>query len=141
MTVWGCRQVWDRASGLEPAVRDLLARAVASDTPLDCRMIGTSRTGACEAFIQGDTVERLIEQLKLTQVFPDQPEDYEYQRWSDGGTDSCAAKYSGPDMKIYKSKRRTPELRLEDGAAFEYFLLFYNPGAKAACIQVSFAYG
>jgi len=141
VTVCGCRQIWDRGAGLEASVSKILARVSDENIPLDCTMIQTTRAGTCEGRIYPDIIERLVEQLNLAEVRAGQPRDYEFEVWANAGEDACSQKHPGSGIKIFKSKRRAPQLRLEDGSSFEYFLLFYNLETNAACIQVSFAYG
>lgn len=137
-TATGCETAWNLAnrSALKRDVAALLMSAGTANNSLNCQMAGTTRTGMCEGRFTSEEVEEIVSNFKLDTV-GDAPVDRDYVTWTKEGT--CSRRRDW-EMR-YKSERRAPSLRLKNGSAFEYFLLFYSPGTGSGCIQVSYAYG
>ncbi len=134
-----CQFLWDMGNrnGLKQDIRELVFNGQEVEPALNCRMVGTTRTGVCQGTLTEEKVATTVQELKLHVVTFAQ-KDYEFASWAEEG--GCSSQASS-DAKIFKSERRAPELQLKNGVAFEYLLLFFTAHNGNVCIQVSYAYG
>jgi hypothetical protein len=134
----GCGSLWNQLnqSGLEQDVRYLLIQNGFDPVALDCAMIETTRDGFCLIDTPPKGLEGVVDGLRLKHVETSEL----ITAASDRGCRRDAA-FSGPNVRLFQSSRRAPELRRPDGGAFEFLVLFEAPGTGAACVQVSYAYG
>lgn len=141
-----CGQIWSRstATALERDLATLFGAPGLSDTAPSCAVLGTTRTGFC--VYEGTQAELASISARL-ELKPFTVE-------SDGSGSSvgpaaevdagCLAQpgFENPRRLVsYESERRSETIRLENGTAFEYVLMFFEPVAGAICVQASYAYG
>ncbi len=135
----GCGSLWNRLnqSGLEQDVRSLLAKHGFEPTLLECGLIGTTRDGYCFVTTEEGDWDVVVNGLRLEQV-----EESEFTAAT--GEHACRSHstiFSAAQVRLFQSKRRAPELRLPDGGAFEFLVLYEDLTTGFACVEVSYAYG
>jgi hypothetical protein len=139
LALGGCETAWDWANrdALARDVEELLQRHGVTARDPSCRMVGTSRTGACLLRVRPDAIPGLLSGLALR---PAAPDDVASRAW--GAERGCRAfERFQAAAPAFRSERRAPELRLPNGGAFEYLLLFPRAESDEVCVQVSYAYG
>jgi len=61
---------------------------------------------------------------------------------NDEGCEGCYENQGREGVLIYMTPKYRPEsLRMENGGAFDYFLLYYDVEGESGCIQVCYSYG
>jgi hypothetical protein len=141
-----CGQIWSRSTALslERDLATLLGTPGLSDSAPNCAVLGTTRTGFCVYEATEAELSSIIDQLAL------QPFTVE----ADGSGSSvgpasevsagCLAQpgFENPRRVVgFESARRAETIRLEEGVAFEYLLVFFEPVGGGICIQASYSYG
>jgi hypothetical protein len=129
----GCEFLWNAGNrgALKRNVGELLERHGAARGELDCSMIGTTRGGWCVSRIAEDRVVLIARGLALDSGAAD-PDAEGACRGAGFGVDGD---------RLYRSARRAPSLKLQDGSAFERLSLYYRPTDGSFCVEVSYAYG
>jgi hypothetical protein len=118
---------------------EVLLRQHGCNAPVTATQSARSRGGRGEFLADATQIAGLVRGLKLTVAGPDDPlvRAVRLEHRQAG----MPAAESGPVVQVYVSSRRAPELRLLQGAAFEYFVLYYLPANRRAIVWVSYAYG
>jgi hypothetical protein len=132
----GCDLLWNWSNrdGLRRDVVELLGRhGVIAQEPA-CAMLGTTRTGACRLRAEPTRRPGLVRGLGLTAVAPGDPD---VSHWAGEGGCRDLARVA----TVYRSARRPAALRLPNGSAFEYLLLYQAQRGDDVCVQVAYAYG
>lgn len=103
-------------------------------------MVATTRTGFCQASASAEQIERLVTGLGLWLATQADPAAVGF--WEAEGGCRTEGPFSGdPPAYVCLSGIRPEELRLANGSAFEFMLLYYEPSTLEICFQVSYAYG
>ncbi|MCX6072186.1 MAG: hypothetical protein NTU91_15250 [Chloroflexi bacterium] len=144
--VAGCSPVWSAISrpSLEADVGEVLARGLQDPPGMECRMIGTTRSGYCTLELDGAGALAVAEGLSL--------ESGNVDLQDPAGIPPAAAEgivgYFSPEvmgsldgLPAYWIGGRPDSLRLQNGGQFEYMVLILGPDTRQACVQVSYAYG
>jgi hypothetical protein len=141
-----CGQIWSRstATALERDLASLIGTPGLTDSAPNCIVLGTTRTGLC---VYEGTQAELASIVSRLDLLPFTVE-------SDGsgsslGVDAeiaagCLAQpgFENPRRLVsYESTRRAETIRLDNGTAFEYVIVFFEPVVGALCVQASYAYG
>ena len=153
----GCSFLWNftNAGSFKKDVTALAKKQGVDISISHCQMVGTTRTAICELILPHEQVAMLVDKLGLVEVDTRRPDcmsiiieravgdgnsvDDDFRSWdSEGGCRNACSSYK--QITIYKSQRRAPQLKIGD-SAFEYLLIYYDPGSGKCCIQVSYAYG
>jgi hypothetical protein len=140
--VTGCPSAIERANrgSFERHVRELLQKADLADLVIDCRMNSATRDGKCEFSADRAQIETLARALALVAASADSPQDRiarSSQRFS-----ALGQRYrEGQGITVYVAAGRPPQLRLEDGSAFEFCVLYFDEAGGRACLELSYAYG
>lgn len=130
----GCASLWSR--GNRALLRSDLQALLGHEVELrDCEMLGTTRTGYCRFEAVGMDLPGIRSNLGLVEVDLGAP-DQEAETWLNER--ACP---SLKEFRVYRSERRANQLKLANGTAFEYMLLFIPDNGGEACVQVSYAYG
>ena len=158
----GCSFLWNltNAGTLKKNIKTLLAHHEVTPAKTSCTMIDATRSGMCQFSASQEDVTKLVDGLHLISVdarlvngikgltfdkdltleLDRIDHDFLYWQAEDGCRDVCHGS-NEKELFIYRSERRSQELRLGDDSAFEYLLLYYNKASKTLCIQVSYSYG
>jgi len=141
----GCDVLWNAANrgGLERDFKTLAQSCGVRVTLTRCRMLGTTRDGACEFTASRGQIDSLIRGLNLKPVEPGSEEEASLKRieFSSPYFWSAAAGSDPSSLVRFASGRRPRELVLKNGTAFEYLILYYDPGSGRALARLSYAYG
>jgi len=130
--------------GLRRDLGDISTRFSVDLKGPQCRMLGHTRTGYCISDISKEAVASLISGLNLSNLNGKADEINASDVGSlefDGG-----CRKEPPFMDITKTEihwihNRPDSLRMNNGSAFQYLLLFQNQTTGEVCIQVSYSYG
>jgi hypothetical protein len=111
---------------------------------MECRMIGTTRSGYC-AFEAGEAgVHAVATELGLASGSV-QPHDLSaIPPVAAEGAVGCFSPEMmerADSLPVYWIGGRPDSLRLQSGGQFEYLVLILDPDTGQACVQVSYAYG
>jgi len=141
----GCDALWNAANrgSLERDFKTLSQSCGVRVTLTRCRMLGTTRNGACEFTASHGQIDSLVRGLNLKPVEPGSEEEASLKRIEASSPYSWSGA-AGPDpssLVRFASGRRPRELVLKNGAAFEYLILYYNPTSGRALARLSYAYG
>jgi len=135
----GCNRI-----GLERDITALLSGCGATPSKVKAQMSGRSREGIVETVVNEDDLQLIISGLKLQEVpLESRASDAQFRVWHVG----AVGQYRHPlltdseTVRIFKAGPRTPELKLKNGGAFEYLLLYVSPGSNKILILVSYSYG
>ena len=128
----GCGRLWnaDDASGLEADVASLLA-AQGIHAPVECHMLGATRSGVCKLRAQPDDVGALVAGLGLKPASP-----VDYRGWESPA--GCRAEQGfGPasSPSVHVSGRRDPRV-----PGFEFLILYQEQGTDRLCLEIGYAY-
>ena len=141
----GCDVLWNAANrgGFERDFKSLAQSCGVRVTLTRCRMLGTTRDGACEFTASRGQLDSLVRGLNLKPVEPGSEEEASLKRieFSSPYSWSAAAGSDPSSLVRYASGRRPRELALKNGTAFEYLILYYDPGSRRALARLSYAYG
>ena len=141
-----CGAIYSRstATALERDLSLLSGVAGLTDPTPKCAVIDATRTGYCLYDTSEGEVASLVKRLALHAITLDTSGDGLTVAPKDEIEGGCLAQagFENPlQLMIYESELRGDTTRLENGAAFEYLLLFYNPAGNLMCIQASYAFG
>jgi hypothetical protein len=109
-----------------------------------CKMVGHTRTGYCISPISNEGVASLISGLNLSRLNGKADEINASDIGSLDFDNGCRKEGPFTDiskMEIHGIHNRPDSLRMKDGSAFQYLLLFHNQTTGEVCIQVSYSYG
>ncbi len=142
----GCESTWNYIN--QPTLkRDVVelfkSHGVVLNNP-HCQMVGTSRSAICELHLTPEQVTLMIKGLNLKEVKLEySPGENPWTKIPESKKGCLTSKFfqGVKKVNIYLSERRSPELRLKSGSAFEYFILFQDLETDRVCIQISYAYG
>ncbi len=141
----GCDALWNAANrgSLERDFKALTGACGVTPNLSRCRMIGTSRDAACEFTATPEEVASLVRGLNLKTVEPESREEAFLLTIESSSAYSWPAKDAPGKAALerYASGRRPNELVLKNGTAFEYLILYYDPGTGRALARLSYAYG
>jgi hypothetical protein len=130
--------------GLERDARELLGRCGVSPAKITATQNLRTRTGLIEFSASPEEVRKIVDCLKLVEV---KPEERDSDRELSVGLREARSQYSHPllaenaDVLVFKSGRRTEELKLPGGSSFEYLLLYRERAGNRVLMQLSYAYG
>lgn len=140
-TIWNCRNKW----ALKKDIVELFKKhGVMINDPV-CEMRGTNREATCEFRAAADQVSSIVRDLNLKRVeWKDVlKNDNSLSKGSPSENRflSCRSSKNVAKMRVYISGRWPSELRLENGSAFKYLILFQDLDTEKVCVQVSYSYG
>jgi len=141
----GCDVLWNVANrgGLERDFKSLAQSCGVRVTLTRCRMLGTTRNGACEFTASHGQIDSLVRGLNLKPVDPGSEQE-SFVKYIESSSPYSWSPATGSDPSSlirFASGRRPRELVLKNGTAFEYLILFYDPGSGRALARLSYAYG
>lgn len=141
-----CGQIWSRSTALslERDLATLLGPPGLSDTAPNCAVLGTTRTGFCVYEATETELSSIVAQLDLLPITVDADGSGSSVGPAGEVSAGCLAQpgFENPRRVVgFESARRAEVLRLENGLAFEYLLVFFEPVGGGICIQASYAYG
>jgi hypothetical protein len=138
----GCEPLWTAAnrSGLESDVRHILKTAAVVPQHLECRMVGSTRSGSCSLRMSPTETASVIRNLALESIHSSSDTPSPLARLIAHAGPSCVANASVP-LAAFGIAGRPTSLRLPSGSAFEYLLLTINQSTGQACVQVCYSYG
>ena len=141
-----CASMWNlgNRSSLEADVLDVLRPASMDRLSLECRMIGTTRSGYCVGEISLEDAEALALALGLESSQVDLENLDRAPPLAAEGLVECVdpEAFPGVDgLPAYWIAGRPPQLGLVSGGQFEYLLVIVNAATGQGCVQVSYAYG
>lgn len=141
-----CAFIWNlgNRNSLEADVLEVLHPAPDEGLSLDCRMIGTTRSGYCVGEISQDDARALalaigLESSTLDLADLDGVPPLAYEGLVGCLDPQAFAVVDG--VPAYWIAGRPPQLALKSGGQFEYLLLIVNEATGQGCVQVSYAYG
>lgn len=146
-TMTSCESVYNlvESEGLKNHVTELFKKYGNTSVEPTCQMIGATRSGFCELRGSDQQIAQTASNLNLQEVVPEKMSDDELLRYQLLAGEKGCAKMSvagkGKFIKIYKSERRANNLKLINGQAFEYLLLYYNSQSNDVCVQASYSFG
>ena len=146
VTLSACEILWD-ASNRGRATSDVQALLRVGGLPNagpKCHMVGTTRNLACNLRASTKEVATVAKGLSLQSVeFVDEPsgslERFVASKQHYCGLASGLGRKDG--VNLFAAHRRPPQLRLANGSAFEYLLLYYDSASSQVCMELSYAYG
>ncbi len=142
----GCEMAWDIANRgtLERDVRAIFKRHGADLRGGTCHMIGATRAGYCVFRPSPQEVAALVAGLGLHEIdgggAPGEGTAFRPLEF-DRGCRALPPFRKGTPAQAYGSTHRPASLRVSDGVAFDYLLLFTPPASGEICAQVSYSYG
>jgi len=141
-----CAFIWNlgNRNSLEADVLEVLHPAPDEGSFLECRMIGTTRSGYCvgeisQADVQALTLAIGLESSTLDLADLDGVPPLAYEGLVGCLDPQTLAVVDG--LPAYWIAGRPPQLALKSGGQFEYLLLIVNEATGQGCVQVSYAYG
>lgn len=144
--ITGCSPVWGglNRTPLETDVREVLTKASQDPPELECKMIGTTRSGFCTLEQDDDGALAWAQGLGLDPRLVDLDSPETVPPVAAEGKVGCLS----PEvlehvdgLPAYWIGGRPDVLALQSGGQFEYLLLVVDPDTGQACMQVSYAYG
>jgi hypothetical protein len=137
--------MWNAAnrSALEADLAQILALDP-SQPPMQCAMIGGTRSGYCVLPVEEMQVVAWADGLGLSARPMALEEAQSVPPLGAEGPVGCLdpSALNGEDvLPTYWIAGRPAALQLEGGGQFEYLLLIHDPASGKACVQVSYAYG
>ena len=141
-----CGLVWSRSTALslERDLATLLGTPGLSDSAPNCAVLGTTRTGFCVYEATEAELSSIVAQLDLLPFTVDADGSGSSVGPAGEVSDGCLAQsgFENPRRLVgFESTRGAETIRLEDGVAFEYLLVFFEPVGGGICIQAAYAYG
>lgn len=141
-----CEVLWD-ASNRGRATSDIqgLLRAGGLPNPEPkCHMVGTTRDVTCTLRASATEVATVARGLSLQPVEVGDESSGGIERFAAGKQQLCGlatrfGRKSG--VKLFGALRRPPQLRLANGSAFEYLLLYHDAESSQVCLELSYSYG
>jgi len=127
-------------SSLEFDVRQILKKAAVEPQQIQCRMVDTSRAGACTFRLSPLESEAIIRSLKLKDIAPSSIGDSYLAHLVAQREGSCITGNPG-DLVTFAIAGRPKQLRLAGGSAFEYLILTVNKSTEEACLRTAYSYG
>ena len=142
----GCGPVWSalNRTSLQADVGEVLSRGFEDPPKIECRMIGTTRSGYCTFAQDGASALALAEELGLESRYADLNDPASIPPPAVEGMVGCLSPEvlgSVDGLPAYWIGERPEVLRLQNGSQFEYLMLILGPDTGQVCIQVSYAYG
>jgi hypothetical protein len=141
----GCETLWDwgNRGPLARDVTELFGRHGVVVRDPACHMLGTTRAATCQIRASADEVTALAGGLRLVDAAVGGAGADTLRQVEGSSPPGCHAARLVPagTVRVWVSARRTPELRLASGGAFEYLLLYQGLATGHACVQVAYAYG
>ena len=141
-----CASIWNlgNRSSLEADVLDVLRPASKDGLSLECRMIGTTRSGYCLGEISDDEAAAWAQGLALESFRVNLEDAASTPALGVEGPVGCLSVevFPGVDgLPALWVGGRPPQLALGSGGQFEYLLLIVNAATGQGCVQASYAYG
>jgi len=146
LTNAGCGVIYSRstATGLERDLSLLHGGSGFTDTAPGCGAIEGTRSGYCLYETNEPEVGSLVGRLGLSPVTLDASGAGAGVAPASELVAGCLSQpgFENPRRLVaYESERRDERLRLENGTAFEYLLVLFDPVGGGMCIQAAYAYG
>ncbi len=141
-----CARIWNAVNraGLRSDMAELLAKSGLPKRPLECRMVATTNDAFCTFSAEPGEAARLASELSLQPHFLGTPPGTSGGYFKSPANHRCRLALravGGGRVEVFGRAGRPKELRLRNGRAFEYLLLFQDPSAPEVCIEVSYSYG
>ena len=141
-----CGQIWSRSTALslERDLATLLGTPGLSDSAPNCNVLGTTRTGFCVYEATEAELSSIVAQLDLLPFTLEADGSGSSVGPAEEVSAGCLDQpgFENPRRVVaFESDRRADTIRLENGVAFEYLLVFFEPVGGGICIQASYAYG
>jgi len=141
-----CGVIYSRstATSLERDLSLLYGEPGLTDSEPGCSVIDSTRTGFCVYEASEGEVASLVERLGLRSITLDADGTGSTVAAAEEISAGCLSQpgYENPRRLLaYESERRGDSIRLDNGTAFEYLLLMFEPVRGGMCIQASYAYG
>ncbi|HET7876653.1 MAG TPA: hypothetical protein VFN71_14115 [Methylomirabilota bacterium] len=137
----GCEVLWNLGNKyfLKGHMAELFGRSGLTADDLDCNMIGATRGATCLTRLGPQQVAHLTRGLGLKEDAPTASGPWAAEH----GCRGQRGFEPGAPVTVYASGAGAKDstLRLKDGTAFTYLVVFARSDSDAACIQVSYAYG
>jgi hypothetical protein len=142
----GCSPVWGalNRTSLRADVGEVLTRGLEDPPKIECRMIGTTRSGYCTFEQDSASALALAEELGLESGYVDLNDPASVPPAAVEGMVGClSAEVLGSvdGLPAYWIGGRPEALKLQNGGQFEYLMLAMDPDTGQACVQDSYAYG
>jgi len=144
--IMGCETIWNYSNRgtLKKDIVELFKKhGVVIKDPV-CNMIGTSREATCEFRAPADQVSLLVRNLHLKEVGGESTSKADLLLKvppSNRGCLACPSFKHVSKTRVYRSDHRPSELRLKNGTAFEYLILYQDIETDKVCVHVSYSYG
>jgi hypothetical protein len=140
-----CSGLWNAVnrSALEADVAHVLS-IDPSQIPMECTMIGGTRSGTCVLPADETQVAAWAERLGLSARTVSLQDVETAPPLASEGPVGCLDAPGGEGIEglpAYWIAGRPAALALEGGGQFEYLLLIHDPAAARACVQASYASG
>jgi hypothetical protein len=142
----GCGLIYSRSTSvaLERDLSLLYGEPGFTDSAPGCTVIDSTRTGFCLYETSEAEVATLVDRLGLHSVVIDENGAGSSVVPEAEASSGCLSQsgYENPRrLVIYESERRADAIQLENGTAFEYLMVMFEPVRGGMCIQASYAYG
>ena len=141
-----CATLWSSANrtALASDVREVLARADVDPAILDCRMVGTTRSGTCLFDTSETEIQDLVAALELRELkLPGESVASSGGLAAEADEGCMTSDFFGDrtGLLFYGIGGRPDQLELSSGGQFEYLLLLFDPSEGEVCVQASYSYG
>jgi hypothetical protein len=129
--------------GLEEDVKALCQeRAKVNLYKASCHMVGTTRAGICEFKALPQDINAIANSLDMSEIKSDKTLKYANTYGYDIKSSKLGGLFSqGKDVRAYGIFGRPAKLKLKNGSAFEYMILFYEPATNEASLETCYSYG
>jgi len=136
----GCETLWKAGQGRASAsdVRAVLAGAAIPTEGLDCEMVGATRDVECRMQAGPEAARRIASGLRLTAIDASSPPSLAAFVRQRAPHEVASTKGS---ILAFVTTGRPEVLRLKRGTAFEYLVLYWDPGTNVVWFRLSYSYG
>jgi len=135
---------WGNRDALIAGMVEVLAPIEVTAGDLDCKMIGSTRSGYCLLDTTPQMVMTIATSLALDYRVANPADPHTLPPIVDEGKVGCLSPEVFGDVRglpAYWIAGRPEHLQISGGGQFEYMLLLFNATTGRSCIQVSYAYG
>lgn len=124
------------SSILADNILNLLAKHQVSAGNMNCESDSGNRSGVCTFSTKPDQIEQLQMALSLRGDLPPMA-----RARAAAGIAKCKKPNLGIDNREMKTYRSSEKISLDNGQAFEYLFLFYDPKSEEGCVEIQYSYG
>ena len=118
---------------LRAQLSEMLRRHGTTPAEMSCPELEGGAQAACEFRMPREQIHSLMSGLRLTQV--GKPTIY----YAEEKCRMIPAFSDSNRTALYESALHSPELKLSNGAAFEYLILYQNLSSDEVCVQFAYA--